>query len=67
MYFLRTQQESLHEAVSDVTAVTTTRFATHGQRPVVIDQKSPTAVAPKIVGCHTTTEVADAATEALVG
>lgn len=70
MYLLRTQPESLHAAGGDVTAVTTTRFAAHGQRAVVhaaAGQISRTAATPKDVGCHTTAEAADAATEALVG
>ncbi|EUA10115.1 hypothetical protein I546_3824 [Mycobacterium kansasii 732] len=46
------------------------QFAAHGQRAVVhagAVQKSRRAATPKDVGCHTTTEAADAATEALVG
>lgn len=70
MYLLRKQPDSLHTAAGDVTALTTMQFAAHGQRAVVhagAVQKSRRAATPKDVGCHTTTEAADAATEALVG
>ncbi|KZS58359.1 hypothetical protein A4G26_14220 [Mycobacterium kansasii] len=70
MYLLRKQLESLHIVAGDVTAVTATRFAAHGQRAVVhaaADQQSRTATTPKDVNCHLTTEAADSATEALVG